>query len=342
MDALATEVADLVAREGQVALQYGSAQGRPELREQICEVMALEGIRADPDDVVVTVGSQSRWTWSPASIATQAMSCSPRARPMSARSAASRHTRRGWCTSRWTRTAWSPIFCARRWPRCGRARSSSTRCRPSTPGGRHTLRRPARRGARDLSEYGAAVVGLLGFSRHTYPALRSLDREVVYLGSFSKTFASGLRVGWALAHPPCATGWCRPPNRRRSARRVSPGCWSLGSWPHTTGAARSRRTPRPTATAATPCSAPWRPTSGRLHVERARRRWRRSSTSCTRSAARPGPPSSGGRRHRRRTRHDGGAHRRRAGGRDLARARSVATVGTTARGGPARRRRRRT
>ena len=58
MEALAVEVADLVAREGQAALQYGSAQGRPELREQICEVMALEGIRADPDDVVVTVGSQ--------------------------------------------------------------------------------------------------------------------------------------------------------------------------------------------------------------------------------------------------------------------------------------------
>ena len=58
MEALAAEVADLVAREGQTALQYGSAQGRLELREQICEVMALEGIRADPDDVVVTVGSQ--------------------------------------------------------------------------------------------------------------------------------------------------------------------------------------------------------------------------------------------------------------------------------------------
>ena len=58
MDALAVEVAELVAQDGHVALQYGSAQGRPELREQICEVMALEGIRADPDDVVVTVGSQ--------------------------------------------------------------------------------------------------------------------------------------------------------------------------------------------------------------------------------------------------------------------------------------------
>src|SRR6059058_5046294 len=58
LDSLAVEVADLVSREGQVALQYGSAQGVPALREQICDVMALEGIKADPDDVVVTVGSQ--------------------------------------------------------------------------------------------------------------------------------------------------------------------------------------------------------------------------------------------------------------------------------------------
>ena len=58
LDTLAVEVADLVARDGQVALQYGSAQGVPALHEQICEVMALEGIRADPNDVVVTVGSQ--------------------------------------------------------------------------------------------------------------------------------------------------------------------------------------------------------------------------------------------------------------------------------------------
>jgi len=58
LEALAVEVADLVSRDGQVALQYGSAQGVPQLREQICEVMACEGIRADPSDVVVTVGSQ--------------------------------------------------------------------------------------------------------------------------------------------------------------------------------------------------------------------------------------------------------------------------------------------
>jgi 2-aminoadipate transaminase len=50
---------DRVMRErGPVALQYGSGQGDQRLREQILEVMALEGIRASADDVVVTTGSQ--------------------------------------------------------------------------------------------------------------------------------------------------------------------------------------------------------------------------------------------------------------------------------------------
>ena len=55
--------ASAIARPGRapaapVALQYGSGQGDPTLREQICDVMRLEGIEAHPDDVVVTVGSQ--------------------------------------------------------------------------------------------------------------------------------------------------------------------------------------------------------------------------------------------------------------------------------------------
>ncbi|MBY8854120.1 aminotransferase class I/II-fold pyridoxal phosphate-dependent enzyme, partial [Saccharothrix sp. MB29] len=58
LDSLSAEVGQLIAEDGLVALQYGSAQGIPELREQICEVMALEGVNAHPDDVVVTVGSQ--------------------------------------------------------------------------------------------------------------------------------------------------------------------------------------------------------------------------------------------------------------------------------------------
>jgi 2-aminoadipate transaminase len=48
----------VMAERGPVALQYGSGQGDPRLREQILDVMALEGIRASADDVVVTTGSQ--------------------------------------------------------------------------------------------------------------------------------------------------------------------------------------------------------------------------------------------------------------------------------------------
>ena len=42
--------------------------------------------------------------------------------------------------------------------------------------------------------------GLLGFDGEPIPALRSLNEDqVIYLGSFSKTFAPGFRVGWVLA-----------------------------------------------------------------------------------------------------------------------------------------------
>jgi 2-aminoadipate transaminase len=41
-------VGRLIASRGQDALQYCTAQGDMTLREQICEVMSLEGIRAHP------------------------------------------------------------------------------------------------------------------------------------------------------------------------------------------------------------------------------------------------------------------------------------------------------
>lgn len=44
--------------------------------------------------------------------------------------------------------------------------------------------------------------GLLGFEGQTYTALKTLaPDDVVYLGSFSKIFAPGYRVGWAVAPP---------------------------------------------------------------------------------------------------------------------------------------------
>ncbi len=50
----------IITEHGLEALQYGAGQGTEELRRQACEVMAAEGITdADPADIVITTGSQS-------------------------------------------------------------------------------------------------------------------------------------------------------------------------------------------------------------------------------------------------------------------------------------------
>jgi DNA-binding transcriptional MocR family regulator len=60
LDRLAATTAAIIANEGLTALQYGGGQGMEELRTQICEVMAAEGILdALPKNVVITAGSQS-------------------------------------------------------------------------------------------------------------------------------------------------------------------------------------------------------------------------------------------------------------------------------------------
>ena len=58
LDRLAEATARMIRKDGGRALQYGNGQGLPRLREQIPEIMELEGIDADPEDVIVTTGSQ--------------------------------------------------------------------------------------------------------------------------------------------------------------------------------------------------------------------------------------------------------------------------------------------
>lgn len=64
VQALSTDVisevqARLLREKGGVALQYGGGQGNDALREQITEIMKVEGIQADVDNIIVTTGSQS-------------------------------------------------------------------------------------------------------------------------------------------------------------------------------------------------------------------------------------------------------------------------------------------
>ncbi|MEY4262353.1 MAG: hypothetical protein RLY88_61 [Actinomycetota bacterium] len=48
----------MMAKRGLLAMQYGGGQGDPVLRDQIRELMALEGISSSIEDIVITTGSQ--------------------------------------------------------------------------------------------------------------------------------------------------------------------------------------------------------------------------------------------------------------------------------------------
>ena len=210
LDTLARDVAELVARDGQVALQYGSAQGVPALREQICEVMALEGIRADPNDVVVTVGSQMALD-----LITRIL-CDPGDVVLA--EGPSYVGALGSFAAYQARVVHVAMDAHGLVPELLRDALRTLRAQGVVPKFLYTIpnfHNPAgvtllverRRVVLDIcAEYGVAVLednpyGLLGFTGRVYPALRSMDAGVMYLGSFSKTFASGLRVGWALVPP---------------------------------------------------------------------------------------------------------------------------------------------
>ncbi|MEV5412096.1 PLP-dependent aminotransferase family protein [Thermopolyspora sp. NPDC052614] len=209
LDVVGELVSDLVARRGPVALQYGSGQGDPQLREQICEVMRLEGIEAGADDVVVTVGSQqaldliTRIFIDPGDvILAEGPSYVGALGTFAAYQANVVHVTMD-------DHGLVPEALAEAIEACARAgrRIKFLYTIPNfqNPAG-VTLTAERRRQVLELCRRAGVLVvednpyGLLRFDGEPLRALRADDPEgVVYLGSFSKTLAPGFRVGWALA-----------------------------------------------------------------------------------------------------------------------------------------------
>ncbi len=211
LDAVGEMAGQLVTDRGTVALQYMSAQGDPGLREGICEVMALEGIRAHPDEVVVTVGSQqaldliTRIFVDPGDVV---LAEGP-----------SYVGALGTFASYQANVVHVPMDDDGLIPEALAetiARLAAQRQRvkflytvPSfhNPGG-VTLAAERRGRVLEICQRAGLLViednpyGLLGFDGEPLRALRADDSHgVVYLGTFSKTIAPGLRVGWAVAPP---------------------------------------------------------------------------------------------------------------------------------------------
>jgi DNA-binding transcriptional MocR family regulator len=209
MDTVADTVAHMLTTQGLTALQYGSGQGDPVLREQILEVMALEGISAHADDIVVTTGSQqaldlvTRIFIDPGDVVlAEAPSYVGALGVFAAYQAQVAHVT----------SDDDGLVPAALEERILSLRAAGKRIKflytvPNfhNPAGTTMSMQRRPQIVQICQRYSILVLednpyGLLGFDREPHAAMRTLsDEGVVYLGSFSKTFAPGLRVGWALA-----------------------------------------------------------------------------------------------------------------------------------------------
>lgn len=209
LEVIAETMQRLILTKGTTALQYGSGQGEEVLREHITQVVALEGVEAHPDDVVVTTGSQqaldlvTRIFVDPGDVVLA--------------EAPSYVGALGVFRSYQADVVHVPMDAHGLVP----SELEAVLARLATEGRRVKLlytipnfqnpagvtlsveRRPQL--LEICRRYGVLVVednpyGLLGFEGDPMPALRSYDDQgVLYLGSFSKTFAPGYRVGFVIA-----------------------------------------------------------------------------------------------------------------------------------------------
>jgi DNA-binding transcriptional MocR family regulator len=208
MEMFSDVVSKLVRENGQEALQYGSGQGHPKLREQICDIMALEGIRAHPDDVIVTTGSQqaldliSRIFIDPHDVVlVEAPSYVGALGTFQQYEADVVHVEMD-------HDGMIPVR-LREAIAATKAQGKNIKFlylipNYQNPGG-VTLPSERRTEILDICREEKIFVvednpyGLLGFDGPSPDAMRAEDSEnVIYLGSFSKTIAPGFRVGWAL------------------------------------------------------------------------------------------------------------------------------------------------
>ncbi|WP_297108910.1 aminotransferase-like domain-containing protein [Tessaracoccus sp.] len=205
---IAGSLEEMIATNGVQVMQYGSGQGEAELRERIVDVMALEGIHAHPDDITITAGSQQGLDLvtrifcdpgdvilaeSPSYVGALGTFLSYQAEvvhvpsdvdgidPVALRETAARLRAEG-----------------------KKVKFLYTIPNYNNPSG---VTQPWARRLEVLAACeaeGVIVVednpyGLLSLDADPVPAMRSVDENVIYLGSFSKTFAPGFRVGWVLA-----------------------------------------------------------------------------------------------------------------------------------------------
>jgi 2-aminoadipate transaminase len=195
------------------ALQYGPTEGLPETKECIAEVMAAEGMPADPEDIVVTTGGQQvidlvvKTLVDPGDVVVAEAPTYPGAVPtlysyqadvvqIEMDANGMRMDLLEETLDRLEREGRRPKFIY----------TVPTFQNPA--GVTMSLERRQRlveiANERELLVLEDNPYGMLRYEGEPLPPLRSLDGGVfvMYLGTFSKILSPGIRLGWVVAPPP--------------------------------------------------------------------------------------------------------------------------------------------
>jgi DNA-binding transcriptional MocR family regulator len=198
-------VRDVLDEHGPMALQYGGGQGHPALRDRLAGLMAAEGIEGDPDDMVVTTGAQQALD-----LIGKVFVDPDDLIAVEAPAYVGALTAFG---------AYEPRYLQIEIDDDGMVvdRLEEALVRGERPKFVYTCPNFGNPAGVTLSyerrvhlaalcrEAGIPIVednpyGMLRFEGDPIPALRTLDpQNVIYLGTVSKVFSPGVRVGWALA-----------------------------------------------------------------------------------------------------------------------------------------------
>lgn len=199
--------AEVLGRDSARSLQYGTSQGLASLRELVCELMADEGMRVHPDDVLITVGAQQALEFigkvlvdegdpviveEPCYVGALNAFMSYEADFVSVPQDDD-GIQVDLLEQRLAAMPVPPkfIYVIPNFQNPSGATMSLER--------RHRIVEIAKRNNSILIEDNP--YGRLRFSGEHLPTLRSMDPNVVYLGTFSKIFSPGVRVGWVVAPP---------------------------------------------------------------------------------------------------------------------------------------------
>lgn len=209
LDRIADMAHHIIKDRGEEALQYGSGAGTPELQELVCEIMALEGISAQPENVQITSGSQMALE-----LVTK-LFCNPG--DVILAEGPTYVGALGTFEGLQADVVQVPIDGQGLVPselqdaiKALKAQGRTIKFLYTIPNFNNpsgvTLAAERRPEIVDICRTeGIAIVednpyGLLSFDGSAKAALHSLDPDnVFYLGSFSKIFSPGLRIGWVLA-----------------------------------------------------------------------------------------------------------------------------------------------